>query len=407
VVVVDQAEEALLAEDGACLTEFGDRLLVAAENGTRVVLVLRADFFGLLAAHPGLARRAGPATVLVGPPEERELRRIVTEPAARVGLRVEPALADLVAAEVRDRPGVLPVLSIALVRTWEHRDGDTLTVASYRAGGGVAAALQRVGEEAWASLTDDAERAACRRILLRLAVNEDGAWVRRWARRAELVAADDDAAAVALTVLTDRRLVVARADDVGIAHEALLTGWPRLHGWLEDGRSRAAVRERLSAATTAWEESGHDPAEMYRGTRLQAALDVGAAAPEELTAAEHAFLAASTAEADRELTEQRARADREARGRRRARVAAAALAVALVFAASAGGYAVTQQRQAQQAALTADASRLGAQARSGGAFDRSLLLAGQAVALDPSPASQSDLFATLLRGDAVLKALRA
>jgi hypothetical protein len=81
--------------------------------------------------------------------------------------------------------------------------------------------------------------------------------------------------------------------------------------------------------------------------------------------------------------------------------------VALVFAASAGGYAVTQQRQAQQAALTADASRLGAEARSGGAFDRSLLLAAQAVALDPSPASQSDLFATLMRGDAVLKVLRA
>ncbi len=407
VLVVDQAEEALLAEDGACLTEFGDELLAAAEKGTRVVLVLRADFFGLLAAHPGLARRAGPATVLVGPPQERELRRIVTEPAARVGLRVEPALADLVAAEVRDRPGVLPVLSTALVRTWEHRDGDTLTVASYRAGGGVAGALQRVGEEAWATLTDDEQRAACRRILLRLAVNEDGTWVRRWARRADIVTPDDPATAAALAVLTDQRLLVVRADDVSIAHEALLTGWPRLHGWLEDGRSRAAVRERLAVATTAWEESGHDPAEVYRGTRLQAALDVEAAAPEELIAAEHAFLAASTAESDRQLTEQKARADREARGRRRARLAAAGLAVALVFAASAGGYAVTQQRQAQQAALAADASRLGAEARSGGAFDRSLLLAAQAVTLDPSPGSQSDLFATLLRGDAVLKALRA
>jgi DNA-binding SARP family transcriptional activator len=143
VLIVDQAEEALLAEDGACLTGFGDAVLAAAENGPRVVLVLRADFFGLLAAHPELARRSGPATVLVGPPQERELRRIVTEPAARVGLRVEPALADLVVAEVRDRPGVLPVLSTALVRTWEHREDDALTVASYRAGGGVAAALRR------------------------------------------------------------------------------------------------------------------------------------------------------------------------------------------------------------------------------------------------------------------------
>ena len=414
VLVVDQAEEALLADGGSRLTHFGDRLLAAADAGTRVVLVLRADFFGLLAGHPALARRSGPATVLVGPPDERELRRIITEPAAQVGLRVDPALADLIVAEVRDRPGVLPVLSAALVRTWEHRDGDLLSIAAYRAAGGVQAALQRVGEEAWAALRDDAQRAACRRILLRLATNEDGSWVRRLARRAELVPADDPSAATALALLTERRLVIARADDVGIAHEALLTGWPRLHDWLEDGRSHAAVRERLAAAVGAWEESNHDAGELYRGTRLQAALDVAAATPDDLTPTERDFLTASATEADRQLADQRARADREARGRRRVRLIAAGLAVALAFAASAGSYAIIQQRQAQRAAakaeraaLAADAGRLGALARSGGDYDRSLLLAAQAVSMDPSPATESDLFATLLRGDAVLATLRA
>jgi DNA-binding SARP family transcriptional activator/WD40 repeat protein len=414
VLVVDQAEEALLADGGSCLGAFGDRVLEAAGDGTRVVLVLRSDFFGLLAGHSALARRAGPATVLVGSPDERELRRIITEPAVRVGLRVEPALTDLIVGEVRDRPGVLPVLSTALVRAWEHRDGDLLSLASYRAGGGVVAALERVGEEAWAGLEDDAQRSACRRLLLRLAADEDGSWIRRWARRSELAGPDDPAAAAALAVLTSRRLVVARADDLGIAHEALLTGWPRLHGWLEDGRSRAAVRERLAIAATAWEESEHDPAELYRGTRLQAALDTAAASPEDLTPLERKFLAESADEADRQLADQRARADKEARGRRRARLVAAGLAVALTFAASAGVYAITKQRQAdtrqrqaERAALAADASRLGALARAGGDYDRSLLLAAQAVTLNPSPTTESDLFATLLRGDAVLAVLRA
>jgi DNA-binding SARP family transcriptional activator/WD40 repeat protein len=413
VLVIDQAEEALLAEEGPCLVPFGDRVLAAVDARTRIVLVLRADFYGLLAGHPALARRAGPATVLVGPPDERELRRIVTEPATRVGLRVDPALADLIVAEVRDRPGVLPVLSTALVRTWEHRDGDLLSVASYRAGGGVAAALQRAGEDAWAALADDAQRGACRRLLLRLAADEDGSWVRRWARRSELVRPDDAPAAAALAVLTGHRLVVARADDLGIAHEALLTGWPRLHGWLEDGRSRAAVRERLATAATAWEQADHDPAELYRGTRLQAALDTAAASPEDLTPLERAFLTESADEADRQLAEQRARADREARGRRRARLVAAGLAVALVFAASAGGYAINKQRQAdssqrqaQRAALAADASRLGALARASSDYDRALLLAAQAVKLNPSPTTESDLFATLLHGESVVATLR-
>jgi DNA-binding SARP family transcriptional activator/WD40 repeat protein len=405
-LVIDQAEEALLAADGSQLHVFGDRVLAAAGDGTRVVLVLRADFYGLLAGHSVLARRAGPATVLVGPPDERELRRIVTEPAARVGLRVDPALADVIVTEVRDRPGVLPVLSAALVRTWEHRDGDVLSVGSYRAGGGVAAALQRVGEEAWAALENDGQRGACRRLLLRLAADEDGSWVRRWARRTDLVRPDDPSAAAALAVLTKHRLVVARVDDLGIAHEALLTGWPRLHGWLEEGRSRADVRERLAVAAAAWENADHDSAELYRGTRLQAALDTAAASPEDLTSLERAFLTESAAAADRQLAEQRARADREARGRRRARLIAAGLAVALAAAASAGVYAVTKQRQAQRAALAADASRLGALARASGDYSRSLLLAAQAVKLYRSPATESDLFATLLRGDAVVANLR-
>ena len=286
--------------------------------------------------------------MLVGPPDERELRRIITEPAARVGLRVEPALVDLVVAEVRDRPGRCR----SCPPPWSA-PGSTATATPCRwpptsVGGGVGAALTRVGEEAWAAFDDDAQRAACRRLLLRLAVNENGSWVRRWARRAELVRPDDPAAAAALAVLTARRLVVARADDLGIAHEALLTGWPRLHGWLEDGRARADVRERLAIAATAWEEADRDPAELYRGTRLQAALDLAAASPDDLTPLERGFLAESADEADRQLAEQRARADREARGRRRARLVAGVLAVVLAFAASAGGYAVTQQRRAVQ-----------------------------------------------------------
>jgi WD40 repeat protein len=110
---------------------------------------------------------------------------------------------------------------------------------------------------------------------------------------------------------------------------------------------------------------------------------------------------------------QRARADREARGRRRARLVAARLAVALAFAASAGGYAIikqrqadSRQRQAQRAALAADASRLGALARASGDYDRALLLAAQAVKLNPSPTTESDVFATLLHDDSVVATLR-
>ncbi len=74
-LVVDQAEELLLASatdsglgPGDGVATAGDLLVAALDAGTRVVLALRADFYGRLADHQGLARRAGPATVLVSPP---------------------------------------------------------------------------------------------------------------------------------------------------------------------------------------------------------------------------------------------------------------------------------------------------------------------------------------------------
>ena len=403
-LVVDQAEEWFDADE-ARFRDAGDALVRAVNGGTRVVLAVRADLYGQLARHPGLARLAGPAGVLVGPPDDQELRRIVTEPAGGVGLRVEPALVDLIVGELRDRPGVLPVLSTALVRTWEHRDGNVLSVAAYYAGGGVQAALERVGEEAWAVM-DDAQRAACRRILTRLVADQDGTWVARWVPRTDLVR-DDPAAAAAAAVLTDHRLVVARSLDLGVAHEALLTGWPRLRGWLEDTRTHAALLQHLAAASTQWEHSGRDPGELYRGARLQGALDTAQANPHDVAPAERAFLDASAAEAERQLAAARARGDREARGRRRARALAGGLALALAFAVSAGGYALAQQRQAQATALTADATRLGALARAGGDYDTALLLAVQAVTLQRTPRTESDLLQTLLRGDAVVRTLRA
>jgi hypothetical protein len=305
-----------------------------------------------------------------------------------------PALTELAINEVRDRPGVLPVLSTGagthLGAPRGRRAHGLVPIERRRSGG----ALERVGEEAWAAL-DDAERVACKRILARLAVDEDGTWVRRWVRRTDLADPEDPVAESALAVLTSRRLVVARTGDVAVVHEALLTGWPRLRGWLEDGRAHASVRERLANAVAAWQESDRDPAELFRGTRSRPRSTCAAADPETLTPAEQDFLDASVAEADRRLADERSRAEREARGRRRARLIAVALALALVFTTSAGGYAITQQRRAADAAATAlpvGAVR-GCRPSRGACpprrdYDRALLLAAQAVALQRSPATR-------------------
>jgi WD40 repeat protein len=73
---------------------------------------------------------------------------------------------------------------------------------------------------------------------------------------------------------------------------------------------------------------------------------------------------------------------------------------------AAGIVALDQRSNARAQALTAEAQRLGAQALTTEALDRSLLLARQAVALEDSAATRSNLLSALVRSPAAVRILR-
>jgi hypothetical protein len=212
----------------------------------------------------------------------------------------------------------------------------------------------------------------------------------------------------------NRRLLAVDADRLEVAHEALLTGWPRLARWLEDDAVGRTVRRHLAPAALEWEHGGRPADELYRGARLSAALDWAAGADADATALERQYLDASKAQADAELraAQERAereaeRAEREAASRRRTRRLAAGLAVVLVLALLAAGLAVRYQRDADAraadadaATTVADANRLAALSTTVGPLDLSLLLAAQAVRLAKTPETQDGLLAALRRAPA-------
>ena len=119
-LVVDQFEELFtLCDDEERRRAFIDALL--AFPGP-VVIGVRADFYGQLGTHAGLARAVAEDQILLGPMTDDELRRAVTEPARLAGLRLEPGLVDLALGDVAGEPGALPLLSHALRATWERRE---------------------------------------------------------------------------------------------------------------------------------------------------------------------------------------------------------------------------------------------------------------------------------------------
>ncbi|MFJ3696505.1 hypothetical protein ACIPW9_20570 [Streptomyces sp. NPDC090052] len=268
-VVVDQFEELFtLCHDPAERAEFIDLLLT---GGARVVVAVRADFYGRCAEHRALADALRDATLLVGPMTRAQLREAVVGPATAERLIVERSLTARVVADVADEPGGLPLMAHALREVWRRRRGRTLTVAAYEAVGGVQGAIAHTAEGVFTGFTADRARTA-RALLLRLVAPGDGTQdTRRPVTRAEL--GTSEATAVVLEQLVAARLLTAGTTTVELAHEALINSWPRLRGWIDEDRERLRLHRRLTDAARTWEELGRDPGALYRGVRLASARE--------------------------------------------------------------------------------------------------------------------------------------
>ncbi|WP_438818302.1 nSTAND1 domain-containing NTPase, partial [Streptomyces clavuligerus] len=332
-VIVDQFEQVFtLCDDPAERARFLRLLLAAREPGSRlrVVVAVRADFYGRCTEHPGLVEAVREAHLPIGPMTPAELRRAVVGPARSARLVVERDLAARIVEETAAEPGGLPLMSHALLEVWHRRRGRTLTLAAYEAVGGIHGAVADTAEHTYQRLTPEQARHA-RRILLRLITPGQGAPdTRRPAPRAELETADG--AAAVCEHLSRARLITLDDDTADLAHDALITAWPRLRDWVDEERARLVVHCRLTADAATWAGRHQDPGALYRGTRLATAREAFPPPHEGLTAAERAFLtAAITAATTVRRDEERAR-DRVVRRLRRSAAARAAL-LALVLLA--------------------------------------------------------------------------
>ncbi|MFH8616897.1 helix-turn-helix domain-containing protein [Streptomyces sp. NPDC017979] len=351
-LVVDQFEEAFtLCSDAGERAEFLAALLAARrdDSGLRVVLGVRADFYGHCLAHPELAAAVKEAALPVGPLTAAELREAVVKPAAAAGLVVERALTARLVEEVAGEPGSLPLLSHALLETWRRRRGRTLTLEGHRAAGGLHGAIVQTAEDLYAQLTPDQADEA-RRILLSLITPGDGVPdTRRPVGRPELVphGPGSDAHTV-LDRLARARLVTLDRDTVDLAHEALITAWPRLRGWIDESRERLRRHRRLAQAAHNWQARRRDGGALLRGGELDEFESTFAARRHrrELTPQESEYLRASSTARSR------------SRWGRRAVVATLAVLVVLAVVAvdTAWREGRTSQRQREESAARRMAS---------------------------------------------------
>ena len=359
-VIVDQFEELFtLCQDPTERARFLSLLLDACrpEKRLRVLIAVRADFYGRCAEHRELTDALRDAHLLVGPMSREELREAIVKPATMAGLTVERSLTTRLIEEVVDAPGGLPLLSHVLLETWRRRRGKTLTVAGYEAAGGLAGAIAKTAEDVHSHFTQDQARAA-RRLLLRLVTPGDGTPdTRRPTPHTELYDVGGAETAQVLDALTRARLLTLDDGTVDLAHETLLTAWPQLRGWLQQDRERLRLHRKLTEAARAWEELGRDSGALYRGTRLTAAEEGFGARRADLTELEHAFLTTSVAARGQEE-------DAATRATRRLHRLRAGLSALAVLALLAGVMAWRQNESEDQERLRTEARRVAALAES-------------------------------------------
>ena len=376
-ILVDQFEETFtLCRDENERAAFIERLLAIGRDkllNTTVVIALRADFYSHCAEYPLLREAVAAEQEYIGQMTNAELRRAIEEPAKRSGWEFESGLVDILLNDIgadgtgHPEPGALPLLSHALLATWERRRGRTLTLDGYRASGGVRGAIAETAESVFTDQLNRSQQELARAIFLRLTELGEGTEdTRRRAALNELTRQSEEATQLrmVLNTLAEARLITLNEDSAEVAHEALIREWERLHEWLTQDREGLRLHRHLTDSAHEWEARGHDTAELYRGARLAQMTEWVSTHEEQLNGTERAFISASIEFEQHEQNEREAQQQRELKAaqklaetehrsakqlRRRALFLVGALALAVLAALSAGLFAKTAQTANKQA----------------------------------------------------------
>jgi DNA-binding SARP family transcriptional activator/WD40 repeat protein len=343
VLVIDPFEELFaLGSRPEVIRGFCRRLAEYASDRGPVVITVRSDHLGGLGADAAFSRLVEQGLHLLTPLAGDMLGEAIETPAAVAGLRLEPGLVDVLVRDCEGEPGALPLLSHALTETWRRRDGHVLTVEGYRASGGIRGAVARSADRLYNSLPSEQRAMMCSVLLRLVTTSPAGDPVRTPIPSRNLLGNPDRERVVALLVRA--RLVTAEEQTIEIAHEALARAWPRLQSWLEDDTAGQRILRHLGTAAEGWEALGRPSTELFRGARLDTALEWRDATQPDLTQLEHDFLEASVEQAASESRLLTERARRDARQNRRLRASLAAV-MALVMVSSLAGVVAVRGRQ--------------------------------------------------------------
>jgi len=317
-LVIDQFEEIFtLCFDYESRRAFVDNLIYlfqVPKARHTVVVTMRSDFESILVQIPGLQPLFQEAEVRMTAMRAAEMREAIQKPAEMVGLKFEDGLVDELIRETLGEPAALPLLQFTLLKLWENRERNQVTWKTYQRLGGGRLTLANSADAFYENL-NPVDQITARRILLALIRSGPGLEVNRDRVLRNLLYQADESEKQTDRVLDQmigarlvRLLEGVTSNDaqIEIAHEALISYWPRLVNWLEEERVSRRRRARLTTMAEQWQALNYDSSTLLRGLLLEEALRY-----ENLNEIEKAFVEASEKAANEERLEEEAARRRE------------------------------------------------------------------------------------------------
>ncbi|MEP1205846.1 MAG: adenylate/guanylate cyclase domain-containing protein [Rhizobiaceae bacterium] len=384
IVAVDQIEELFTSEqiDAEARIAFVEVLAALARSGqVWVVCTIRADFYHRCGEVPGFSElKDGLCSYELLPPTGPEIAQMIREPARVAGMKFEVDaelgdLADVLQQAATKDSGTLPLLQFMLDALFEFDSNRRqMTFAAYRALGGLEGAIARRADDITSELPKKVQDELPILISgLTIVRQLDDMVTARPAPKSEICSTPERTALV--NGLLEARLLVGSEGPNGepmirLAHEALLSFWPRAQSIVDENREYISVRSRVVAEADRWMAEEMSPDLLLPiGKRLVEAEDMLHSHIGELDPAIREYVEASIlardsreqAELEMERQQQAELAEhnrREAESARklagRTRIAAAIMLVLAIVAGVGAFVGLSGQRDAQQKSIVAE-----------------------------------------------------
>jgi WD40 repeat protein/energy-coupling factor transporter ATP-binding protein EcfA2 len=328
VLFIDQFEEIFtLCKNDEQRTSFFHLMAEEEKNlqhQGRLIVAVRGDFLDRCAEYPEIAQlinRTQPTTYMVEPLSREELQEAITKPAQLHSVTFEPGLVSQMAEDVARQPGALPLLQYALRELWRvcieesEIPQSCLTWQGYEKIGRVTGALETQANLTYESFISEADKDFVRKLFLELVeLSNDGETVtRRRVTKSSLEAIADSLEQLDRVVgkLAKLRLIVVTTEKKGegefqtyaeVTHEALLSKWELLKGWIAENRENIRLERRFEADFQEWKQR-HQKSEdaLLTGARLTDIADWMQKTQPRLSTEEQEYIQRSLARRDRQL----------------------------------------------------------------------------------------------------------